>query len=114
MSDDLENYQITPEDLGCLGEAENDPGVVEETVGKQKVSIPKSFKHIPFAVKKRARKLYDAFDKKDMPFEDFCVQLYALESPKLMQADLLGIIEEKHGRNRRMAANLHNIGGNLN
>ncbi len=33
MGEDLENYEITPEDLGCLGEQENDPGVVEEAVG---------------------------------------------------------------------------------
>ena len=111
MSDNIEDYEITPNDLGCMGEEENPPGLVEETVapGETKVLTPKSFEHIPFEVKKRAHKLYETFEKKDMPFENFCVELYALESPKLMQADLAGIIEEKHGRNRRMAANLHDI-----
>lgn len=113
MSDNIEDYEITPEDLGCLGEPECDPGV-KDLSGEQKTSAPKSFKYIPFEVKKRARKLYDSFDNKDMPFEDFCIELYALESPKLMQADLTNIVEQKHERNRNMVANLHNIGGNLN
>ncbi|KKK63179.1 hypothetical protein LCGC14_2996890, partial [marine sediment metagenome] len=26
MGEDLENYDITPDDLGCMGERENDPG----------------------------------------------------------------------------------------
>lgn len=109
MPDDLENYEITPEDLGCLGEQENPPGLVEETVGKTKVPVPKSFKHIPFEKKKHARKLYDAIDDKDMSFEDFCIALYALQSPALMQADLQDVIMEKQGRNRAMAANLRNV-----
>lgn len=111
MPDDLENYKITPDDLGCLGEPENDPGVVEEAVGsdKTKVPVPKSFKHIPFEVKKRARKLYDSFDQKDMSFEEFCTELYALESPALMQADLRGMITEKHDRLRTQAANMHTM-----
>ena len=114
MGEDLENYEITPEDLGCLGEEENPAGLVEEAIGETKTPVPKSFKHIPFAVKQRARKLYDQFEKKDLSFEDFCVQLYALESPKLMQADLQKIVLEKQDRNRLAFANQHNIEKNLN
>ncbi len=116
MGEDLSDYQITPEDLGCLGEAENDPGVVEEAVGPaiEKKPIPKSFASIPFEVKKRARKLYDSFDDKDMSFEEFCTELYALESPALMQADLHNIVMEKQNRCRRQFASQHDIEENLN
>ena len=117
MVDDLENYEITPEDLGCLGEREIDDGVVEEAVGSgavEKKEVPKSFASIPFEVKKRARKLYDGFDQKDMPFEDFCTELYALESPALMQADLKGIIEQKHAGYQQKAAMDHAMKQNMN
>ncbi|KKK83106.1 hypothetical protein LCGC14_2796690, partial [marine sediment metagenome] len=45
MGEDLSDYQVTPEDLGCLGERENDPGVVEEAVesGAEKKEVRKSF-----------------------------------------------------------------------
>ena len=111
MSEDLSDYKITPDDLGCMGEQEIDPGVVEEAVGSgaTEKKVPKSFASIPFEVKQRARKLYDQFEKKDMSFEDFCVQLYALESPKLMQADLKGIIEQKHAGYQRKAAIDHSM-----
>ena len=115
MSEDIEDYQITPDDLGCLGEPECDPGVKEET---QKVEKPRrlSFEHIPLKKKKRARKLYDAFEgeAKDMSFEDFCIELYALESPKLMQADLHNIVMEKQDRSRLAFANQHRIDRNMN
>ena len=116
MGEDLENYEVTQEDLGCMGELENDPGVVEEAVGPaiEKKAVPKSFASIPFEVKQRARKLYDSFDDKDMSFEDFCVELYALESPALMQVDLHNIIMEKQDRCRQQFANQHNIERNLN
>ena len=115
MPDDLENYEITPDDLGCLGEPECDPGVKEET---QKVEKPRrlSFEHIPLEKKKHARKLYDVFEgeAKDMSFEDFCIELYALESPKLMQADLHNMVMEKQDRSRLAFANQRNIEKNLN
>ncbi len=119
MNEDLENYEITPDDLGCMGEQENDPGVVEEAVGSgspEKKEVRKSFASIPFEQKKRAKKLYDQFegDAKDMSFEDFCIELYALESPALMQADLQKIVLEKQDRSRVAFANQHNIEGNLN
>ncbi len=114
MSDDIEDYQIIPEDLGCLGEKEIDDGVKEEAVGETKPSAPKSFKHIPFVVKQRARKLYDGFDQKDMPFEEFCVELYALESPKLMQADLHNMVMEKQDRSRLAFANMHKMKQSMN
>ena len=116
MDDSLENYEITPDELGCMGEQEIDPGVVEEAVGSGAVEkkVPKSFKHIPFAVKQRAHKLYDQFEKKDLSFEDFCVQLYALESPALMQADLKGIIDQKHAGYQQKAAMDHVMKQNMN
>ena len=117
MGEDLSDYKITPEDLGCLGEPENDPGVVEEAIGPdaaEKKLVPKSFASIPFEIKQRARKLYDGFDDKDMPFEDFCVELYALESPALMQADLQEIVLEKQDRCRQQFANQRNIERGMN
>ena len=116
MGEDLENYDITPEDLGCLGERENDPGVVEEAVGSgaEKKVVPKSFASIPFEVKKRARKLYDGFEKKDMPFEEFCIELYAIESPALMQADLQSMMGQKHEGYRKQAAMNHAMKQNMN
>ncbi len=116
MDEDLENYEITPDDLGCMGEQENDPGVVEEAVGSdaEKKEVRKSFACIPFEQKKRARKLYDGFAVKDMSFEDFCIELYALESPVLMQADLQDIVLKKQDRNRQMFANQHRIDKNMN
>ena len=80
----------------------------------EKKPIPESFASIPFEVKQRARKLYDSFDDKDMPFEGFCIELYALESPALMQADLQKIVLKKQDRNRLAFANQHNIERNLN
>ena len=120
MSEGLENYEVTPEDLGCLGEPENDPGVVEEAVGsgsgETNVPIRKSFASIPFEQKQRARKLYDGFTVKDISFEDFCIELYALESPALMQADLRDMITEKEDRNRVQAANMniHSMNRSIN
>lgn len=113
MSDDMKMEDITPEMLGCLGEKEIDDGVKEEVVasGETKVPVPKSFEHIPLEVKKRAHKLYETFEgaAKDMSFEDFCVALYALESPALMGADLQGIVEQKHSGYRRKAAVDHTM-----
>ncbi len=116
MGENLENYKVTPDDLGCMGEQENDPGVVEEVIGPnvEKKEVRKSFACIPFEQKKRARKIYDGFTVKDMSFEDFCIELYALESPKLMQADLHNIIMEKQDRSRLAFANQRNIEKNLN
>ena len=119
MGDNLDNYEITPEDLGCMGEQENDPGVVEEAVGSgtgipEKKEVRKSFANIPFEQRKRAKKLYDGFADKDMSFEDFCIELYALESPALMEADLRSIITEKEDRYRMQAANMHNMKRSMN
>ena len=111
MGEDLSDYKITPEDLGCLGEQEIDPGVKEEAVesGTVEKKVPKSFASIPFEVKKRARKLYDSFVEKDMSFEDFCVELYALESPALMRADLQDVVEQKQAGHQRKAAIDYNL-----
>ncbi len=115
MSENLEDYQITPDDLGCGPEPENPAGLVEQSgMTTPKTPVPKSFNHIPFAVKQRAHKLYDQFEKKDMSFEAFCCELYALESPKLMQADLHNIVMEKQDRCRQQFATQRNIERNLN
>lgn len=101
--DEMKMEDITPEELGCLGEQEIDPGVAEET---QQVEKPKNpcFENIPFAKRKSARKLYDTFEFKDMPFEEFCIELYALQSPALMQRDLGNIMAQKHAGYQRKAA----------
>ncbi len=116
MGEAFENYEITPNDLGCMGEEENPAGLVEETVGPgvEKKEVRKSFASVPFKKKKKARKLYDTIDDKDMSFEDFCVELYALQSPALMQADLQKIVLEKQDRSRQMFANQRNIDKHLN
>jgi hypothetical protein len=89
---------ITPEDLGCMGEQEIDPGVKEENgfanVEKQPEKL--CFKHIPEQNRKAYWKLYSQFENKDMSFEDFAIEMYAINSPHLMQMDLEKIIEQKH------------------
>ena len=116
MGEDLENYEITPEDLGCMGEKEIDGGVVEEAVasGEPKQPINPCFEHIPFEKRKMFRKLYDTFEKKDMSFEDFCVEMCAVTSQGLMQQDLSQIISDKQMGNTRMAANKHAINRSMN
>ncbi len=118
FEDDFGIEDIIPEDLGCMGEQEIDPGVKEDAAasGETKTPTPKSFEHIPFEVKKRAHKLYETFEgeAKDMPFEDFCIELYALESPALMQEDLQRVVSEKQDRSRQAFANARNIERNLN
>ena len=111
MGEDLSDYKITPDDLGCMGEKEIDDGVKEEAVesGTVEKKVPKSFASIPFEVKKRARKLYDGFVEKDMSFEEFCVELYALESPALMPADLRNIVQQKQVGHQRKAAIDYNL-----
>lgn len=101
--DEMKMEDITPDDLGCLGEKEIDDGVLEETPEPVKKVSP-SFEAIPFDKRKTFRKLYDQFDDKDMPFEEFCIELYAIQSPGLMQHDLGGIIDQKHAGYRRKAA----------
>ena len=102
-NDEMKMEDITPEDLGCMGEQEIDAGVVEET---QQVAKPSrlSFEQIPFEKRKSFRKLYDQFDEKDMSFEDFCCELYAVQSPGLMQQDLGDIMAQKHAGYQRKAA----------
>lgn len=116
MSEDIKDYEITPEDLGCLGEKEIDDGVKEEAVesGETKTPAPKSFKHIPFEKKQKARKIYDGFAVKDMSFEDFCIELYALESPALMQADLRSVITQKEDGHRVRAGNMYRMKQSMN
>ena len=116
MSDDLRDYEITPEDLGCMGEQEVDPGVVEEAVGSGETNQPISpcFEHIPFENKKKYRKLYDSFDEKDMSFEDFCIEMFAMTSPKMMQQELSGMLDMREGRGRTMLANKQAIERSMN
>jgi len=85
--DDMKMEDITPSDLGCLGEPEIDEGVIEESAEPvKKRSL--CFENIPFEKRKSFRKLYDGFEQKDMPFEQFCIELYAIQSPGMMQHDL--------------------------
>ena len=112
MPDDEMNMEdITPEDLGCMGEQEIDPGVVEETKKVSKpgkaVSIMAMFEKIPFEIRKKYRKFYDEFftaDGKDMPFEEFAVEYYLINSPLKMQYDLQEITAQKHDGYQQKAA----------
>lgn len=107
-NDDMKMEDITPEMLGCMGEQETDPGVVEET---QKVDKPARlcFINIPFEKRKAFKLLYDQFEERDMPFEDFCIELYAVQSPGMMQRDLGDIIDQKHAGYQRKAAVDYNL-----
>jgi hypothetical protein len=115
MGENLDDYQITPSDLGQ--DPENDPGVVEEAIAsgsEKKQPISPCFKAIPFEAQKGYRKLWDGFEVKDMPFEDFAIEMHFTSSPLLLQRDLARITDEKQQGYRRMAANLHDIKKNLN
>ncbi len=116
MGENLDDYEITPSDLGQ--DPENDPGVVEEAVasgsGEKKQPISPCFSAIPFVARKAYRKLYDAFDKKDMPFEEFAIEVHFISSPLMLRRDLARITDQKQQGNQRMAANLHSIKQNLN
>ncbi len=117
MSDDLTNYEITPEDMGCMGEQEIDPGVIESAVtsGSGPSSpISPCFEKIPMEKRKAYRKLYDGFTVKDMSFEDFCIEMCMISSPTMMKHDLEGIISAKHAGHQRMAANKHAIDQSMN
>ncbi len=115
MGENLDNYEITPSDLGQ--DQENDEDVVEEAIAsgsEPKQPISKCVAAIPFEARKKYRKLYDTFDNKDMPFEEFAIEMHFMSSPTLMQRDLARITDQKQQGSRRMAANLHNINKNLN
>lgn len=109
--DDMNMVDITPEDLGCLGEKEIDDGVLEETQpiekpGK-KLSMAAVFEKIPLEKRKKYRKFYDEFftpEGRDMSFENFCVEMYLLESPLKMQYDLQEITAQKEDGYRQKAA----------
>ena len=116
MSENLDDYQVTPSDLGQ--DPGLDEGVLEEAItsgsSEPEKPVSKCFQAIPFAARKKYRQLYDAFDKKDMTFEDFATEMHFISSPGMMRQDLKDIIDQRHQGNRRMAANLHNINKNLN
>lgn len=104
--DEMKMEDITPEDLGCLGEKEVDDGVLEETPEPVK-KVPLSFEKIPFETRKQYRKFYDEFftaEGKDMSFEEFAVQYYLLHSPLKMQYDLQEIAAQKQDGYRQKAA----------
>ena len=118
MSDDLRDYEITPDDLGCMGEKEIDPGVMEEAVTSGSAGlnspIPLSFQSIPMDNRRAYRKLYDGFERKDMSFEDFCVEMFAMSSPTMMQHDLGKMMGMRENRNQIMTANKHAIEKSMN
>ncbi len=117
MSDDLRDYEITPEDLGCMGEQEVDPGVVEAAVGSgsgPSSPISPCFEKIPMENRRAYRKLYDGFTIKDISFEDFCIEMFVISSPTMMKHDLDKIISQKHAGYQQMAANKHAIDQSMN
>jgi len=107
--DEMKMEDITPEMLGCLGEPECDPGIKEEAVGSGSAEKPKArcFESIPFEQRKLYHKFYHEFfepDARDISFEEFAVELYALSSPMLMQQDLSKVMDQKHmGAARKQA-----------
>ncbi len=116
MADEMNMEDITPEDLGCMGEKEIDDGVLEETKpiekpGK-KLSLAAVFEKIPLDNRKKYRKFYDEFftpEGRDISFEEFCVEMYLLESPLKMQYDLQEIIAQRQDGYRQKAAVDHTV-----
>lgn len=113
-SDEMKMEDITPEDLGCMGEKEIDDGVMEDAVGAGPTKKPKEscFANVPFESRKLYRKFYDEFFTeagRDLPFEEFAVQMCALSSPMLMQKDLGDITAQKHAGYQRKAAIDHRM-----
>ena len=114
--DDMKMEDITPEDLGCLGEREIDDGVLEETQPiekpSKKLTMAAVFEKIPLEKRKKYRKFYDEFftpEGRNMSFEDFCVEMYLLESPLKMQYDLQEITAQMHTGYQRKAAVDHTM-----
>jgi hypothetical protein len=97
-NDEMKMEDITPEDLGCLGEQECDPGVKEETapIKAQPTTKEAIFKSIPRETVKSFKKLYDGFTVKDMPFDEFCVEMMMMSNPGVMQSSLSKIMSQKH------------------
>ena len=102
---------IDVNELGCMGEQEIAPGVKEETgfVSKKQVAVKLCFSHIPEQNRKAYWQLYEQFDNKDMSFEEFALEMHAINSPTLMQKDLEKIIDQKHRGNARQAGIDHAI-----
>jgi hypothetical protein len=96
-NDDMRMEDITPEDLGCMGEQEVDPGVKEETqpIKPQPTTKEAIFKSIPHETVKSFKKLYDGFTVKDMPFDEFCVEMMMMSNPGVMQSTLSKIMDRK-------------------
>lgn len=114
MGENLDDYQITPSDMGQ--DPENDEGVLEEVIasGSSEPKVSPCFKAIPFEARKKYRELYDTFEKKDMSFEEFAIEMHFMSSPIMLRRDLARITDQKQQGNRRLAANLRNINKNLN
>ncbi len=115
MGENLDNYEITPSDMGQ--DPENDPGVVEEAIAsgsEPKQPISPCFEKIPFENRKTYRKLYDTFDKKDMLFEEFAIEMYFVSSPTMLKRDMGRIMQQKQMGNANMSANLSQIKHGLN
>ncbi len=104
-NDDMDLTDITPEDLGCMGEQEADPGVKEETqsIKAHPTTKDEIFASIPHETKKTYRKVYDGFEFKDMSFNEFCVEMAMISSPGLAQQSLSKIISQKHEGQMRKA-----------
>lgn len=115
MGENLDDYKITPSDLGQ--DPELDEGVLEEAIASgdpPKQPISPCFMAIPFEARKKYRQLYDTFDKKDMPFEEFAIEMHFVSSPMMMQRDLGRIMQQKQQGDMNMTANLSKIKHGLN
>jgi hypothetical protein len=96
-NEDFKQEDITPEMLGCMGEQEVDEGVKEPTepIKSQPTTKDEIFASIPHETKKAFKKLYDGFEKKDMPFDEFCVEMMMMSNPGVMQSTLSKIMDRK-------------------
>ena len=110
-NEDFKQEDITPEDLGCMGEEEVPEGVKEPTgqpAGKaQPTTKDEIFASIPHEKKKSYRKIYDGFEQKDMPFDEFCVEMAMMSNPGIMQRDIGKIVNQKQMGQARAAGVNH-------
>jgi hypothetical protein len=105
-NEDFKQEDITPEDLGCMGEQECDPGVKEgsDVVVNNKpqpTTKEEIFRTIPHEMKKKYKKIYDGFTVKDIPFDEFCVEMAMLSNPGVQQSSIMKIIEQKQNGARQ-------------
>lgn len=104
-NDDMKFEDITANEMGCMGEDEVPDGVKEPTqpIKPQPTTKEGIFASIPHGQKKSYRKLYDGFENKDMPFDEFCIEMTMLSNPGLLQNSLGKVMGQKQMGQARQA-----------